>query len=102
MNTLNLNKKGFRPLTVDLDKCNEIACQNILQLNDGEIKCGSIHFVQAFVVKVISPLMSPTGQNQLHPVQTFLCANCGFPIGKIPQKKGEKEDVLNESEKKNS
>jgi|GEM_PF-6178065 len=85
-------KVPFQPLKVDLSKCNDVVCQNVLTLNDGEIKCGSIHFVQAFVIKVISPLMSPTGKDQLHPLQTFLCANCGFPLGMMPQKKGEKED----------
>ena len=89
---MNHNKVPFQPIKVDLSKCNSVVCQNVLTLNDEEIPCGSIHFIQAFVIKVISPLMSPTGQNQLHPLPAFLCANCGFPIGMIPKKKGEKED----------
>ena len=56
---------------VDLSKADTIKC-------DG---CGNYLFIQANVIKRISPIMSPTGQEALVPVQVYSCGNCG----KVPK-----------------
>ena len=56
--------------------------QNInINLKDAEdIKCDECdnnYFVPTFMIKKISALMSPTGQEILAPVQLFQCSKCG-------------------------
>lgn len=40
-------------------------------------KCESVYFVPAFMIKRVSPLVSPTGQEMLAPMQLFQCSSCG-------------------------
>lgn len=40
-------------------------------------ECGHRFFVPVFVVKHLSALVSPTGQEVNIPLQTFGCAKCG-------------------------
>ena len=67
--------KGMPPrqdgLQVDISKADTIVCEN----------CGNASFIQAFFLKKISALMSPTGKEALIPMQVFSCGNCG----KIPK-----------------
>ena len=46
-------------------------------------RCGNKIFIQGYVVKKISAIMSPTGQEVIAPVQVFNCGNCGeiLPLG---------------------
>lgn len=39
--------------------------------------CGSYFFREAFVLKEVSGLISPTGRNELIPIPLFVCADCG-------------------------
>lgn len=39
--------------------------------------CGHTFFVPVFLIKRISALVSPNGQEINAPVQTFACAKCG-------------------------
>jgi hypothetical protein len=39
-------------------------------------KCESNVFIPVFIIKHISALVSPTGQEINAPVQTFACASC--------------------------
>ena len=39
-------------------------------------ECGGNYFSPTFVIKRISALMSPTGQETLAPMQIFKCDNC--------------------------
>ncbi len=39
-------------------------------------KCGFDQFVAQFKIKKFSALMSPTGQEQVVPIQCFACAKC--------------------------
>ena len=41
-------------------------------------KCGNGLFIQSFFLKKISALVSPTGKEQIIPVPTFRCDECGF------------------------
>ena len=67
--------KGMPPreegLQIDLSKTDTIKCQ----------ECGNASFIQAFFLKKVSALMSPTGKEAIIPVQVFSCGNCGT----IPQ-----------------
>jgi hypothetical protein len=38
--------------------------------------CQNIHFVPVFIIKHISALISPTGQEMIVPVQVFKCDKC--------------------------
>lgn len=40
-------------------------------------ECESRHFVQAFIIKRISPIISPTGKEIMAPIQIFACKKCG-------------------------
>ena len=52
---------------VDLKEAQTIRCKS----------CDDYLWIQAFVLKKISALVSPSGQEGLVPVQVFSCGNCG-------------------------
>ncbi len=56
---------------VDLKRAETIQCDD----------CGNYLFITASVIKRISPILSPTGQEALVPVQVYSCGNCG----KVPK-----------------
>ena len=58
-------------LQIDLSKAETIVCEN----------CGNASFIQAFFLKKVSALVSPTGKEAVIPIQVFSCGNCGT----IPQ-----------------
>ena len=57
-----------------------------VDLNDAETMkcedCGNSVFIPAFFLKRLSPIVSPTGQEALIPIQVYSCGNCG----KVPEK----------------
>jgi|TARA_Y100001938_G_C8046096_1_gene408995 hypothetical protein len=56
---------------VDLSKADTLKCD----------ACGNYLFITAHVIKRISAIMSPTGQEAMVPVQVYSCGNCG----KVPK-----------------
>ena len=52
---------------VDLSKAETLKCD----------ACGNYLFIQANVIKRISAIMSPTGQEAMFHVQVYSCGNCG-------------------------
>ena len=52
---------------VDLSKADTIKCDD----------CGNYLFITSHVIKRISPILSPTGQEAIVPVQVYSCGNCG-------------------------
>ena len=52
---------------LDISKADTIVCD----------ECGNASFIQAFFLKKISALMSPTGKEAIVPMQVFSCGNCG-------------------------
>tara|TARA_Y100000593_G_C4217466_1_gene289988 strand:- start:467 stop:766 length:300 start_codon:yes stop_codon:yes gene_type:complete len=56
---------------VDLSRADSIQCG----------KCDNYLFIQSFVIKKISSIMSPTGKEAIVPVQVYSCGNCG----EVPQ-----------------
>ena len=57
-----------------------------VDLNDAETMkcddCGNSVFIPAYFIKRLSPIVSPTGQEALIPIQIYSCGNCG----KVPDK----------------
>ena len=62
---------GQQQVSVDLSKADAIKCDD----------CGNYLFITAHVIKRISAIMSPTGQEAMVPVQVYSCGNCG----KVPK-----------------
>ena len=54
-------------LQIDLSKAETIVCEN----------GGNASFIQAFFLKKVSALVSPTGKEAIVPMQVFSCGNCG-------------------------
>tara|TARA_R100001015_G_C4607904_1_gene163053 strand:- start:655 stop:873 length:219 start_codon:yes stop_codon:yes gene_type:complete len=54
-------------INVDLSQTDEIKCD----------ECESIAFHPAFLLRKVSPLISPTGKETVIPVQVFACDSCG-------------------------
>ena len=52
---------------VDLKDAETMTCQ----------KCDNKIFIQGYVVKKLSAIISPTGQEVIAPVQVFNCGSCG-------------------------
>ena len=58
-----------------------------VDLTDAEtmtcMKCDNKIFIQGYVIKKISAIISPTGKEVIAPIQVFNCGNCGelLPMG---------------------
>ena len=52
---------------VDLKQADTIKCKD----------CNNYLWIQSFILKKLSALLSPTGQEALIPVQVYSCGNCG-------------------------
>ena len=61
---MNGNQQNIR---VNLDDSETISCE----------KCACTYFSPAVMIKRLSALVSPTGQETLVPIQLFQCTNCG-------------------------
>jgi len=67
-----MNMKAQKPLPtpkqqIDLSQAESIKCE----------ECGNYSFIQTYFLKRISPLVSPTGEEAVVPIQVFSCGNCG-------------------------
>ena len=86
MNYQEENNMGDSPLNLKLSDQITYVCGTEL---DEEI-CEGVTFFPVVFFKVLSPLVSPSGREELIPVQTFRCSSCGsiplhdiFPIKKV-------------------
>ena len=62
------NQGGATTLdNIDLTHAKDIICE----------KCGGMGFRQTMMLKKLSPLMSPNGQEAIIPVAAFACDSCG-------------------------
>tara|TARA_R110000744_G_scaffold364557_1_gene473131 strand:+ start:486 stop:707 length:222 start_codon:yes stop_codon:yes gene_type:complete len=52
-------------MQLDLSKADDVICE-----------CGSKVFVPVMMMKRISPLVSPTGQEAMVPIQLYACIKC--------------------------
>ena len=64
--------KREKQVQVDLKQADTIKC------ND----CNNYLFITSFILKKLSAIVSPNGQEALIPVQVYSCGNCG----KVPDK----------------
>ena len=74
-----MNMKAQKPLPqpqtqvqVDLSDAETMKCY----------ECGNSVFIPAYFIKRLSPIVSPTGQEAIVPIQVYSCGNCG----KVPDK----------------
>ena len=74
-----MSTKPMKPLPqaqviVDLSEADTMKCQ----------KCLNSIFIQGYVIKRISAIVSPTGEEVIAPIQVFNCGNCGtmLPLSK--------------------
>ena len=58
---------------VDLKDAETMTCQ----------QCDNKIFIQGYVIKKLSAIVSPTGQEVIAPIQVFNCGSCGelLPLG---------------------
>lgn len=60
-------------------------------------KCDGLYFENVFKVKRVSALMSPNGQEQMAPVQTLRCLECGHILDDITDFAPVSEEVASTS-----
>ena len=65
-------KKPQAKVQVDLREADTIKCDD----------CGNYLFITSHILKRLSALLSPTGEEALIPVQVYSCGDCG----KVPSK----------------
>ena len=65
-------KKPQANVQVDLREADTIKCDD----------CGNYLFITSFILKRLSALLSPSGEEALIPVQVYSCGDCG----KVPNK----------------
>ena len=59
--------KGQMQEQIDFSKTSEIKCE----------KCGNCTFKQTLLMRRMSPLASPSGQEMIIPMAVFACEKCG-------------------------
>lgn len=67
-----MSTKPMKPLpkqqqSVDLSQAETMKCES----------CENSLFIESYVLKRISALVSPTGQEGVVPIQVFACGSCG-------------------------
>ena len=67
-----MSTKPMKPLPkanvqVDLSEADTMKCQS----------CENPVFIQGYIIKKISAILSPTGKEVIAPIQVFNCGNCG-------------------------
>ena len=67
-----MSTKPMKPLPqaqvkIDLADADTMKCQ----------KCENPFFIQGYIIKKISAIVSPTGKEVIAPIQVFNCGNCG-------------------------
>ena len=60
-------KDGQMQQTIDFSKTSEICCE----------KCGGKTFKQTLMLRKMSALVAPGGQETIIPMQVFACEECG-------------------------
>jgi hypothetical protein len=67
-----MSTKPMKPLPkakqrVDLSQAETILCEG----------CKNSLFIESYVLKRVSAIVSPTGQEAIVPIQVFACGSCG-------------------------
>jgi len=85
-----MNMKPQKPLPrsqqtqvqVDLNQAETLKCKG----------CNNYVFIQAYILKRLSAIVSPTGEEALIPVQVYSCGNCGEVIERMLEGTGIEEE----------
>ena len=86
MHPMRKPKQQQAQVQVDLKQADTIKCK----------ECGNYLWIQSFVLKKLSALVSPTGQETMIPVQVFSCGNCGkIAEGMLDESEEEKKPDFN-------
>ena len=64
---MDINPEQQQQMRLNLSSANTISCE----------ECECKHFEPVFFIKQLSALVSPTGKEQIVPIQSFHCAKCG-------------------------
>lgn len=71
------NKPIQQKMNIDISQADSMKCA----------ECDSEQFDMKYLIKKISALLSPNGEEIIVPVQVFSCANCGIiPEDFLPSK----------------
>ena len=67
-----MNMKAQKPLPsqqvkVDISKAETVKCEY----------CSNVLFISSTIIKRLSALLSPTGQEAIIPIDVYSCGNCG-------------------------
>jgi len=57
---------GMQQMPIDIEQAVSMTCD----------ECGSELFEIKYMIKKLSALVAPTGQDTLIPIQLFVCSNC--------------------------
>jgi hypothetical protein len=83
-----MSTKPMKPLKrpaakVDLGQAETMKCD----------ECDNYLFLTSYVLKRISPLVSPTGEEGIVPIQVYSCGNCGHVPSKFLEGSGIGEET---------
>jgi len=89
---MSMHPKGRIPkpkqqVQVDLKQADTIKCDD----------CNNYLFITSFVLKKVSALVSPNGQEGIVPLQVYSCGNCGKVPSKLLEGSGLEEETKSDS-----
>ena len=77
-------KKPQANVQVDLREADTIKCDD----------CGNYLFITSFILKRLSAIVSPSGEEALVPVQEYSCGDCGKVPSKLLEGSGLEENPV--------
>jgi hypothetical protein len=77
-------KKPQANVQVDLREADTIKCDD----------CGNYLFITSFILKRLSAIVSPSGEEALVPVQVYSCGDCGKVPSKLLEGTGLEKDPV--------
>jgi len=86
-----MNMKPMKPIPkqqvkVDLSQAETTKCED----------CGNYIFIKGSIIKRLSALVSPTGEEALIPIEIYSCGNCGKVPKTMLQGSGIEEEEITE------
>jgi len=88
-----MNMKPMKPIPgqqqqvkVDLSQAETTKCEH----------CGNYLFIKSSIIKRLSALVSPTGEEALIPIEVYSCGNCGKVPKTMLQGSGIEEEEITE------
>jgi hypothetical protein len=82
-----IRKQKQQQVQVDLKQADTIKCSS----------CNNYLFITSFILKKLSAIVSPNGQEALVPVQVYSCGNCGKVAEGFLEGSGLEEETKSDS-----